>query len=244
MGDQMHRGLHTPRPTPARNRVGLSREARPPAATVLGRSHPLVETVETLAEARRQALAVVAVLVPSLALASVGIRWAQTATVIAGAMLCVLTAAELNSRRRLRRQALKLILEGREGVPVAAVEEQRRRLLDGRHRTMLAATFENLADDAESPGRWPSASVFHRATVAAVADELRDVGLLLRSGPSRARGVALAREVLTDGVRSPLLRGEADVSGHELRRIRFLLASTAASLDARRARAGERRGSP
>jgi hypothetical protein len=225
MGDPMRRGLRSLRHAPAPDRSCLSREAPPPAETVLGPSHPLVETIETLAEARRQILAVGVILLTSLAPASVGIRWAQTATLSAGAMLCVMAGVVLESRRRLRRHALKLILEGRENIPVAAVEEQRRRLLDGRHRTMLATSFETLADDSVSPGSWPSASAFHRATVAAVADELREVGSLLRSRPSRARGVALAREVLTDGTQSPLYRGEVETSCHELRRIRFLLQS-------------------
>jgi hypothetical protein len=88
---------------------------------------------------------------------------------------------------------------------------------------MLATSFESLADDAVSPRGWPPASPFPRATVATVADELRDVGSLLRSGPSRARGVALARNVLADGAHSPLHRGEVDGLCRELRRIRFLL---------------------
>jgi hypothetical protein len=192
---------------------------------VLGPSHPLVETIETLAEARRQALAVGAILVTSLALASVGIRWAQTAAVSAAAMLCVLAAAGLNSRCRLRRHALDLILEGREEIPVTAVEEQRRRLLDARCRTTLATSFESLADYAVSPQSRPPASTFNRATIATMADELRDVGSLLRTRPSTARGVALARSMLTDGARSPLHRGEMVASCHELRRIRFLLQS-------------------
>ncbi len=200
-------------------------EVLQPTASVLGPSHPLVETIETLAEARRQAVTVVAILVASLAPASLGVPWAQTAALSAGAMICVLAAAVLTLRRRRRRQALELILEGREALPVAAVEEERRRLLDPRGRTMLAASFESLADDALSPESWPTGSVFPRSTVAAVADQLGDVGSLLRAEPSRARGVALARGLLTDGARSPLHRGELGALRHELRRIRFLLAT-------------------
>ena len=199
-------------------------EVLQPTATVLGPSHPLVETIETLAEARRQALTVVVILAASVAPASLGIPWAQTAALSAVAMICVLSAAVLTLRRRRRHQALELILEGREELPVAAVEEERRRLLDPRRRTMLAASFESLADDALSPEGWPIGSVFARSTTAAVADQLRDVGSLLRAGPSRARGVALASSLLTDGTRSPLHRGELGALRRELRRIRFLLA--------------------
>jgi hypothetical protein len=198
-----------------------------PTANVLGPSHPLVETIETLAEARRQALTVVVILAASLAPASLGIPWAQTAALSAAAMICVLLTAVLTLRRQRRRQALELILEGRDELPVAAVEEERRRLLDPRSRAMLAASFEGLADDALSPDRWPTGCVFSRSTIAAVADQLRDVGSLLRAGPRRARGVALARRLLTDGAGSPLHRGELGALRHELRRIRFLLASEA-----------------
>jgi hypothetical protein len=225
MGNDMKRGLRMLRPTPAGNRPCPSREARPPAASVLGRSHPLVETIETLAEARRQALASGGILLASLAPASVGIPWAQTAVLTAAAMICVLAAADLNLRRRRRRHALELILEGREAMPVAAVEEERRRLLDARRQAMLAASFERLADHAGSQASWPDGSVFQRATIAAVAHELRNVGSLLRSGPSTARGVALARGLLTDGAVSPLHRGEVGALCQELRRISFLLQS-------------------
>ena len=192
---------------------------------MLGRSHPLVETIETLAEARRQALAFGGILLAALAPASVGIAWAQTAVLTAAAMICVLAAAGLNLRRRRRRHALELILEGREEMPVAAIEEERGRLLDARRQAMLAASFESLADHAGSQASWPDASVFQRATIAAVAHELRNVGSLLRSGPSIARGVALARSLLTDGAVSPLHRGEMGALSQELRRISFLLQS-------------------
>jgi hypothetical protein len=127
---------------------------------MLGSSHPLVETIETLAEARRQSIAVGVILLASLVPATVGIRWAQTAAVGAGAMLCALAAAEVCSRRRLRRQALALIIEGRETIPVEAVEEQRERLLDGRHRTMLATSLtaspSRLRHVVAGLGRLPS----------------------------------------------------------------------------------------
>jgi hypothetical protein len=203
----------------------VRREMLLPTATVLGPSHPLVETIETLAEARRQLMVVVVILFASLAPASLGTPWAQTAALAAATMICVLATAVLTLRRRRRRQALDLILEGREGLPVAAVEEERRRLLDPRRRTVLGASFENLANDALSAEGWPTGSVVPRPTITAVADQLHDVGSLLRSGPSAARGVALAEYLLSDGTRSPLYGGELTALHHELRRIRFLLAS-------------------
>lgn len=204
----------------------LPHGVRPPAASVLGSSHPLVETIETLAEARRQAAGVGAILVASLASAWAGFSWAQTAVLCATAMTCVLAVAVLELRRRKRRHALDLILEGREELPVAAVEEERRRLLDARGRSVLASNFDSLGEDALAAARWPAASVLRRETVAGVADELRDIGSLLRSEPSSARGVALARSLLTDVTRSPLYRREPGALHGELRRIRFLLQSS------------------
>jgi hypothetical protein len=152
----------------------------------------LAETIETLAEAKRQALAVALILAASLAPAALGIQWAQTAALSAVAMSCVLAATTVGLRRRRRRQAFNLILEGREELPVDS---------------------------------WPVGSVFPRAAVAAVADQLGDVAALLRAEPSTARGVALATTLLTDGARSPLLRDDPRPLREELRRIRYLLAS-------------------
>jgi hypothetical protein len=191
----------------------------------LGPSHPLVETTEALTETRRQELVVGGILVAGLVPAWVGVTWAQPAALSAAVLLCVLATAELNLRRRTRRQAFELILDGREEIPVAAVEDERRRLFDPRVRDALAASYESLADDAVSPASWPAASVFQRSTIASVMEEMHEVGSLLRSGPSSARGVALARTLLTNVTRSPLHRGDVDALRHELRRIRFLLES-------------------
>ena len=223
MGDEMKRGVRICEPTLVAKPPCVPPEERQPAASVLGPSHPLVETIETLAEARRQVLAVGVILLITLPLARAGVPWAQTAALSAGAMICVLAAAALNLRCRRRRLALALIVEGREELPVGAVQEERRRLLDARGRRMLAASFDGLADSAATPATWPATSVFQRETVATVADELRDVGSLLRSEPTAARGVALARTLLTNGALSPLHRGEIGTLRRELRRIRFLL---------------------
>ena len=68
-------------------------EVLQPTSTVLGPSHPLAETIETLAEARRQAVTVVVIFAASLAPAALGIPWAQTAALSAAAMFCVLSTA-------------------------------------------------------------------------------------------------------------------------------------------------------
>jgi hypothetical protein len=60
---------------------------------------------------------------------------------------------------------------------------------------------------------------------------MRGVGSLLRAGPSTARGVALARSLLTDVTWSPLHGRDVAALRHELRRIQFLLAGQPDALD-------------
>jgi hypothetical protein len=65
-------------------------------------------------------------------------------------------------------------------------------------------------------------------TLAEARRQVLAVGVILlvtlpRSEPTAARGVALARALLTNGALSPLHRGEIGSLRRELRRIRFLL---------------------
>jgi hypothetical protein len=71
----------------------------------------------------------------------------------------------------------------------------------------------------------PGPPLFDRAVVGGVADELRELAALLRDEPSSARGVALAWCLLSDGVRSPLHRGDVTALREELRRIHLLRAA-------------------
>lgn len=134
-------------------------------------------------------------------------------------------------QQRKRARALDLILEGRERVPVTAVDRERGRLLNPALRSSLAASFDSLVDEALTSRKLPPSYLFQRVVVAAVADELRDVAALLRVEPESARGVALARSLLTDGVMSPLLRGDVAALGQELGRIRYLLGTAGPDLE-------------
>jgi len=64
--------------------------------------------------------------------------------------------------------------------------------------------------------------LFDVRTVAAVVDDLQEIVALLRAGGTRARGVALAERLLTEGV-SPLYGYDAIALRDELRRVRYLL---------------------
>lgn len=217
---------HAPRPKRIRSgRLPFPREWPPQASAVLGVDHPLVRVSAALAVVGRQSLAVAAVLAASATSAVAGAAWATVMALSAGGVLVALGAVAGLLQQRKRECSLDLILEGRERVPVAAVERERGRLLNPALRSCLAASFESLVDEALTPSKLPPSYLFQRGVVAAVADELREVSALLRVEPESARGVALARSLLTNGVLSPLHRGDVAALEQELGRIRYLLTS-------------------
>ena len=110
------------------------------ASAVLGSDHPLARATEALDSVVRQSLAVAAVLVGSIIDLLAGRRGLPPWPPAPPSSWSGLTAIAAACRQTQRDRALALILEGRESVPVAAVQRQRRRLLDPRTRTTLART--------------------------------------------------------------------------------------------------------
>ena len=196
--------------------------ARPRSASdVLGSDHPLARATEALDSVVRQWLAVAAILVGSIIGLIVGRAWAAALAASATVVLLGLTAIAAACKQSQRDRALALILEGRDSVPVAVVQRQRRRLLDPRTRTTLARNLAVMIDQS-SPRRGLSACritpLFERAVIRAVADDLRAVVRLLGSGDAPVRGVALVEHLLTD-VFSPLYGNEVEPLREELRRV-------------------------
>jgi hypothetical protein len=189
----------------------------------LGPDHPLVRVQDALKAVVWQSLAISCVLAASLIALAGGAVWAPGIAGSAGLVLLVLGAVGTLLRQRRRDHVLALIAEGREELPVEAVERERGRLLDRRTRSRLAASFDSLVEEAVLPPVVPGPPLFDRAVVGGVADELRELAALLRDEPSSARGVALAWCLLSDGVRSPLHRGDVTALREELRRILHLL---------------------
>ena len=191
------------------------------ASAVLGSDHPLARATEALDGVVRQSLAVAAVLVGSGIDLMDGRAWAATLAASATIVLLILTAVAAACKQTQRDRALALILEGRESVPVAAVQRQRRRLLDPRTRTTLARNLAEIIDQA-SPCRGLRACricpLFERAVVRAVADDLRAIIRLLGSEQAPVRGVALVEHLLTDAF-SPLYGNQAEPLREELHRI-------------------------
>lgn len=100
-----------------------------PVGAVLGAEHPLARVIATQASVGRQSIAVAAAFAGSLIARSEGDAWATAMTLSAAIVLLGLGAVAITLGRRKRKRALDLILEGREYLPVAAVQHQRRRLV-------------------------------------------------------------------------------------------------------------------
>ncbi len=172
----------------------------------------------------RQSLVVAAVLLTRLIAAAAGeAPWAPAVTASAAAVLLALAVARALLCQRRRDQVVALIAEGREELPLVPVQTERRRLLDGRTRSRLAACLERLAEEAHAASFMPVPWLFDRRVVGAVAGELLGLARLLRCEPSNARGVALVWSLISDGTGSPLYGSDAADLRRELARIRFLL---------------------
>ena len=233
-------------PTSERPRDGAGAMRRPPriaarvggaaprsASAVLGSDHPLARATEALDSVVRQSLAVAAVLVGSTIDLMAGRAWAATLAASATVVLVGLTVIAAACRQSQRDRALALILEGRDSVPVAAVQRQRRRLLEPRTRTTLARNLAAIIDQA-SPCRGLLACricpLFERAVIRAVAEDLRAVIRLLGSEQAPVRGVALVEHLLTDAF-SPLYGNQVEPLRDELHRIGHLLTHELSAAD-------------
>ena len=195
------------------------------ASAVLGSDHPLACATEALDSVVRQSLAVAAVLVGSSIDLMAGRAWAATLAASATVVLVGLTAIAAACKQTQRDRALALILEGRENVPVAAVQHQRRRLLDSRTRTTLARNLAAVIDQASTRRGLQACRIvplFDRTVIRTVADDLRAVIRLLGSDHAPVRGIALVEHLLTDAF-SPLYGTQVEPLREELHRIGHLL---------------------
>jgi hypothetical protein len=180
----------------------------------------LTRSSQTFERLVRQSFCIAAMQVGSLIALSQGARWA-TAVAISSGIVFVGVALVAAAFERLKRgAALALIIEGRQHLPLAAVQRQRRRLLAGRTRKVLARGFERIIADASSPR--PPARVtalpIDRTVVQTVTPELRALVRLLRGNEVPVKGVALAQRLLTDST-TPLYGHEVEPLRQELRRV-------------------------
>ena len=192
---------------------------------LLGPDHPLTRASETLAAVLRQVFAVALLLIGSVAAYVFGAGQAIALVIGSAVVLPVLgaVAGELWDRRR--HAARQLVLDGRETLPLPAIQRECRRLLEARTRRYVARSFERVLQHVtRRPAPVPPSvrPLFDVRVVATVTEDLREIVSLLRAGVPHARGIALAERLLTEGV-SPLYGYDAIALRDELRRVRYLL---------------------
>ena len=160
----------------------------------------------------------------SLSAVLAGVSEARAA-VVAALVAQIAVTWRLVLRASARRDiVLDLIVDGREALPLRSVARERRRLLDRRHRVLLARALDALREEAAIPlvRRSSPLPLYSRRVVAAVAPELEETAQALRRSDASVRGVALSERLLS-GHDSPLYGDDADRLREELRRVRFLL---------------------
>jgi hypothetical protein len=223
-------------PTSSRRRVGIFRRgrlwARPlgertarSAGIVLGRSHPLTRGIDAVGCVSKQWLTCAALMAGALIARIEGDAWADAVAVSAGLVLLTLTVVVLALRQRVRDEAIHLIAEGHEALPIAVVQRQRQRLLSPRTRDTLARTLEMMLRQAVRPPRIMTRGarpLFSVVVIASVAPDLRGLISVLRTKNASAKGVGLLKRLITHGD-SPLYGREAAVLREELRRVRSAL---------------------
>jgi hypothetical protein len=225
-------------PTSSRRRVGIvgrrrllagplgERTART-AGTVLGRSHPLTRGIDAVGCVSKQWLTCAALIAGAVIARIEGDAWAVAVAVSAGLVLLTLTVVVLALRRRVRDEAMRLIAEGHEALPIAVVQRQRERLLSPRTRDTLARTLEMMRRQALCPPRIMTRGarpLFSVLVIASVAPDLRALISVLRTENASAMGVSLLERLITHGD-SPLYGRDAAVLREELRRVRSALGS-------------------
>ena len=187
--------------------------------------HPLLRATEAVHYTGRQWVHVAAVLTGSVIARIEGREWAGPLAGSAASVLLILTVLLAAHKQRERDCAIELILEGREGIPIAAVQRQRRRLLAEQTRNGLAGNLEDLIRQSASRSRLQirvTPLPFEPTVLRMAAGELREVSGLLRTEGVSAGGVARAERLVERAV-SPLYGQDTDALREELYRVRDLL---------------------
>jgi len=185
----------------------------------------MTRAIEAVRYTGRQWVHVAALLIGSVIARIERDGWALPLICTAGSALVVLTLLLAGYRQRERDCAIGLILDGREHMPIAPVERQRRRLLLDRTRQGLARSLEDKirqASDRRALRPRVTPVPFDPVVVSTLTGELFDVISLLRTPSVSARGVARA-ERLVERALSPLYGGDVGALRAELRRVRDLL---------------------
>ena len=197
------------------------------AVVLLGAAHPLVRASNRLAMLLKQSLVAAALLSASIAALAAGmsgaLAYVLAATLVEAALACGAALVSVSKRELV----LDLIIAGREDLPLAAVERQRRRLFDPRTRVPLAARYDSIVEETRAPPKVPVLSpalLIDASVVGPLVGELHAIAMQLRTRPESAAGVAAAERLLRDGG-SALYRDDPAALREELARVRHLLRS-------------------
>lgn len=195
------------------------------AGGVLGPTHPLTRATDAVLLLSRQWWICAAIVAGALIAQLEHHPWAVTVAVSAGLVLLTLTVVILALRQRVRDEAIHLIADGREALPITVVQRQRQLLLRRRTTAALARALETMLRQALRPPRIMtrgSRPLFSARVIASVVPDLLAVISLLQTEQTRARGIAMTERLLAHGD-SPLYAREARILGDELHRIRNAL---------------------
>jgi hypothetical protein len=154
-----------------------------------------------------------------------GHAWATSLVISAGVVLLLISAVISALMARVRDRAIDLITGGRETLPIAVVQRERRRLLTRRRTQILAKTLDTMIRYTTTPPKIRTTAtrpLYDPTVITRVAPDLRAVIENLQSEHTHARGVALTEQLITDG-RSPLYGENEGRLREELHRVRSAL---------------------
>jgi hypothetical protein len=196
------------------------------ANDVLGAERPVMQISQILATTDAQSVSVGVVLLGALVAAVSGQAWAVPLAISAGFVLGVLLMAGVGLARRRHDDLLALIIDGHEDVSVAAVYDERQRLLAPATRGRLADVARHLSTGAAGDPLAARASVTKPRDPGATAtpEQWRELADRLNHPQEQARGVAAAERLLRSVALSPWRRDPVHVSA-ELRHAICLLDS-------------------
>jgi hypothetical protein len=203
------------------------RAAEPSAHALLGPDHPLVRVLDTTQLVIDHSFVVLGITAASVAAAVAG--GSEAIAVIVGAVVAQLglagALAILAATKRARLH--DLIIEGRDHLPLRALERERDRLLDNGHRAALARSLDGLRREAERPILRPPSTrpLYALRVIAAVAPDIARTARRLRDPDPGIAGVAMTEQLL-GGSQSPLFGTDAERLRQELRAINFRLRAT------------------
>jgi hypothetical protein len=185
----------------------------------------LTRASEAVDASVKQLLVVVAMFAGGIAGSIEHAPWGRPVAVAAGLVLLAFAFIAWVRVQTCRDRALELIVQGRESLPVTAVQRQRRRLASVRTRSSLARTLESMIDETlrRRPVALRSARpLLSRSVIRGALDELRAIVRLLETDDVTVRGTALIERMVTHG-ESSLYGQDALALRSDLARARAML---------------------